>query len=111
MIVLIGLSKRSIKGSTRGTVIGGCFGLLERYQRFVILRMVGMALDRIPRLRSCVEEVVTLMVGFGYRCVELLVRLLYGLLMPVLSRSHSLIERIGAVLIGHWVVSLRSSAG
>jgi len=85
MIVLIGLSKRSIKSTTRGTVIGGCFGLLKCYQRFVILRKVGVSLDGIPRLRSRVVEVVTLTVGFGYRCVELLVRVLYGLLLTPMA--------------------------
>jgi hypothetical protein len=99
MVVLVGLSKRSIKGATCGAMIGGRFGLLKSHPCFIVLRMVGVALDRIPRLRGRFVEVVTLTVSFGYRCVELLVRVPYGLLMSVLGRSHSLIERGGAVLI------------
>jgi hypothetical protein len=48
-------------------------------------------------------------VGFGYRCVEFLVRVHYGLLMSALGRSHCLIEGVGAVVIGHRLVSLRLS--
>jgi hypothetical protein len=52
---------------------------------------------------------LTMPVGFGYRCVEFLVRVHYGLLMSALGRSHCLIEGVGAVVIGHRLVSLRLS--
>jgi hypothetical protein len=50
VVILIGLTKRSIEGATCWAVIGGRFGLLKSHPCLFVLRMVWVALDRIPGL-------------------------------------------------------------